>query len=337
LWLVPAAGVTVTLGLILASPVADGDSAQDLVRTLLHTPGLAARPDWRYLPALAALAAVHYVLAGVALRAAAGRGCRTRLRETTLVQLVATVANRVTPSGLGGAAVNSRYLSRRGLSIPEALGAVAGLSLFGGVADALAFVALLLLRAPLGLQGFGSELQALGVRLHQLTAPFVDPPWRIGALAAGLAVLSWLLCRSTRAGRRWPRIADAMEQAGRRATGLMRRPGDLAMLLASSAGTTIVQASALALSVAAVAGSSPAHDLGGLLAGYMVAAAVAGAVPVPAGLGSTEAALVGAVVLAHVSLAHAISAVLLFRLMTFWAPVPVGLLVAPRLRRAGAL
>jgi uncharacterized membrane protein YbhN (UPF0104 family) len=251
--------------------------------------------------------------------------------------LVATVANRVTPTGLGGAAVNSRYLSRRGLAVPEALAAVAGLTLFGAVADALAFGGLLLVGAPLGLHGFGGELQALSVRLHQVSAPLLAAPWRIAVLTAGLVALSWIVSRSVRATGRRGRITVALARAGRRTTGLLRRPGDLAVLLAASAGTTVVLALALAVSVAAVAGGGATRDLGGLLAGYMVGSAVGSAVPVPAGIGTTEAAIVGTVVLAHVGLGQAVAAVLLFRLVTFWAPVPFGLLVAPLLRRTGAL
>lgn len=336
-WLVLAVVLAGTLSILLGTPVADGDSARDLLSTLLRTPALVGRPDWRFLPAVAGLAAVHYVLAGLALRAAAGPGSRTRLLETTLVQLVATVANRLTPTGLGGAAVNARYLTRRGLPVPEAVGAVAALSLFGGLADALAFLLFSLLGAPLGLRGFDGELRALGSRLQGVVTPLVGAPWRIGVLAIALAALSWLAVRSARAGGRWGRIADGFLRAGRRAAALLRRPGDLAVLLTSSAGTTVVLGVALAVSVMAVAGPAAAPRVGALLAAYMVGAAVGGAVPVPAGIGSTEVALAGAVVLAHVPLGQAVAAVLLFRAVTFWAPVPVGVLATPRLRRAGAL
>lgn len=339
-WRVLATTVTVLAGiglLLVGTPVADGDTAQDLVPELVHTPALVASLDWRLLPVLVGLAAAHYLLAGVALRAAAGSACRLPLGESTLVQLVATVANRVTPNGLGGAAVNARYLSRRGLPVPEAAGAVAGLGLLGGVADAVSFMLLLVLGAPLGKEGFSAEFRVLGVGLHGVTAVLVGAPWRIGALTAGAAAVSWLVVRSARATGRWGRLVGGLSRVVRQTAGLVRRPGDVAVLMVSSAGTTILLAMALSVSVAAVAGGTPTGSLGGLLAGYMVGSAVGSAVPVPAGIGSTEAALVGTVVLAHVGLGQAVEAVLLFRVMTFWAPVPLGLLAAPRLRQTGAL
>ena len=50
-----------------------------------------------------------------------------------------------------------------------------------------------------------------------------------------------------------------------------------------------------------------------------------------------EAALVAVLVTTGLPAGAALSAVLLFRAVTFWAPVPVGLLLAPGLRRCRAL
>jgi len=70
---------------------------------------------------------------------------------------------------------------------------------------------------------------------------------------------------------------------------------------------------------------------------YLVGAGAATAVPVPAGLGSTEAALVAALVAARIAPGDAVGAVLIFRVVTFWAPVPIGVLAARSLRRKRAL
>jgi uncharacterized membrane protein YbhN (UPF0104 family) len=74
-----------------------------------------------------------------------------------------------------------------------------------------------------------------------------------------------------------------------------------------------------------------------VLVGYLVGAAVGTAVPMPSGIGSTEAALVTVLMATGLAAAPALSAVLLFRAVTFWAPVPLGLLLAPGLRRRRAL
>ncbi|MFC7563413.1 lysylphosphatidylglycerol synthase domain-containing protein [Actinomadura namibiensis] len=69
------------------------------------------------------------------------------------------------------------------------------------------------------------------------------------------------------------------------------------------------------------------------LTAYLVGAAAAAAVPSPGGVGSTEAALTGALIALGVTAAPALQTVLLFRAITFWAPVPIGLLTSRTLRR----
>ena len=92
---------------------------------------------------------LHYLLAGTALRAAAG----TRLGrwETTLVQLAAAAANRVVPAGLGAAAVNVRYLCRRGLTPAPAVGAVGAVGVLGALADGLLLLVVLLVGTWIGI------------------------------------------------------------------------------------------------------------------------------------------------------------------------------------------
>jgi uncharacterized membrane protein YbhN (UPF0104 family) len=105
--------------------------------------------------------------------------------------------------------------------------------------------------------------------------------------------------------------------------------------MASSAGTTLVLGVAFAVCTVAVSGTT--RDAGAFLVAYLVGAGAAAAVPIPAGLGSTEAALVAALVAAHINTSAAVQAVLIFRLVTFWAPVPLGILAAHTLRRRRAL
>jgi hypothetical protein len=78
---------------------------------------------WEFLPALILLCLLHYVFSAIALRGAADRPLP--LVATTLAQFTASAANRITPGGLGAAAVNTRYLVCRGLPLPRAAVAVA--------------------------------------------------------------------------------------------------------------------------------------------------------------------------------------------------------------------
>jgi uncharacterized membrane protein YbhN (UPF0104 family) len=54
---------------------------------------------------------------------------------------------------------------------------------------------------------------------------------------------------------------------------------------------------------------------------------------VPAGIGSTEAALVAVLGGAGISTGPALQAIVVFRAITYWAPVPIGILSARVLRR----
>ncbi|GLW63327.1 membrane protein [Actinomadura rubrobrunea] len=271
---------------------------------------------WELVPALVLLSVVHYVLAAVALRGAAGH--RLPMVETTLAQFTAAAANRVTPGGLGAAAVNTRYLVCRGMPPGRAVVAVAALQIAGVPAD------LLMLGAVLALSGGGNRMaDALGS--HATTVVGLLPSWPLLAAAGVLVPVAAL----------WWRRAVRSAPVGRVLAGvtdLCRRPGDLALTLAASAGTTFVLGLAFGISVLAVPGAADTGDMTALLAAYLIGAAAGTALPSPGGMGSTEAALVAALAALGVAAAPAVQAVLLFRLITYWAPVPVGLMAFRTLR-----
>jgi uncharacterized protein (TIRG00374 family) len=77
----------------------------------------------------------------------------------------------------------------------------------------------------------------------------------------------------------------------------------------------------LAACVAAFGGSVPIAKIGVV---YMTGSALGSIIPTPGGLGAVEAALTAGLTAAGVPGAAAVSAVLLFRLLTFWLPVPLG-------------
>jgi uncharacterized membrane protein YbhN (UPF0104 family) len=62
-----------------------------------------------------------------------------------------------------------------------------------------------------------------------------------------------------------------------------------------------------------------------------------GATPLPAFVGVTETALVGGLILSGYSSGSAILAVVIFRLITYWLPLPLGVLAARNLRTQALL
>ncbi|MFI0445784.1 YbhN family protein [Actinomadura sp. 6N118] len=271
---------------------------------------------WEFVPVLAFLSVLHYVLAAVTLRGAAGH--RLPLYTTTLAQFTAAAANRITPGGLGAVAVNTRYLVCRGIPLSRAAVAVAVMQVVGIPAD------LLLMGAVLGIDGGdGRVLGAMGA--HAAHVVGMLPPWpvfaAIGVVLPVALLLSRRVARSAAVGRTLGGLTD-----------LCRRPGDLAVTVGASAATTFVMGLAFALSVLAVPGAAGPGDTVALVAAYLVGAAASAALPAPGGVGSTEAALVAALAALGIAAGPALQAVLLFRAITFWAPVPIGLITCRTLR-----
>jgi uncharacterized membrane protein YbhN (UPF0104 family) len=284
---------------------------------------------WQYICVVLALAALHYVATAVAARSAAG--IPLPLGETLLVQLAAAAANRLTPAGIGAAAVTVRYFTRRGLRLPAALGAVAALSVLGAVADLIVLSILVLGGRWLGLSGGPQETKLLAAHVAHLVAP-LGSPWLWSAAIAVATGLALIWVRSGRAGHtcRWSQFWTPI---GR----LLRRPASLATLLIASGATTLVLGFAFIASTAMIPGPQPHASLGALLTGFMIGAAAGSAVPVPAGLGSTETALVAILIEVQVPASHAVAEVLIFRVLTFWLPAALGVLATRRLNRRRAL
>jgi uncharacterized protein (TIRG00374 family) len=90
----------------------------------------------------------------------------------------------------------------------------------------------------------------------------------------------------------------------------------------------------LAACVAAFGGSVPIASIAVV---YLTSSAFGAIMPTPGGLGAVEAALTAGLTAAGLPGAAAVSAVLLFRLLTFWLPVPVGWVALNYLERQGAL
>ena len=328
-WIIGCGLALLASAATISAATVDSDSGTDLVgvaRTTAHDIG---RLRWQYTAIVVALAALHYLATAVAARSAAG--VPLRLGETLLVQLAAAAANRLTPAGLGGSALTARYFTRRGLDAPAAIGAVTALAVLGALADLLVLTTLVLLGSWLGLHGSAHELGRLTGHITHLLGPLCSP-WLWAALALlGTAVLGACAARyQTAHARRWVHIWQPTRR-------LAQRPVALLTLLLASGSTTLVLGLAFVATTAMVPGPQPATGLGALLVAFMLGSAAASAVPMPAGLGSTDAALIAVLISVHVPAAHAVEEALIFRLLTFWAPAAIGVLATRSLCRRRAL
>ena len=302
-WLLATGSALVLVMAVLSARAVNADSGGDLVSMLATAGADVLRWRWQFAAVVAALAALHYAAAAAAVAARAAAGVRLPMREAVLVQLAASAANRISAAGVGGTAVNARYFSRRGLPIASAVGAIAALGALGAVAD-LAVLGLLVVVGPwLGLSGAAGEVGVLASAVTGLLGPLLSVwTWSAVLVAAGLLVLT---------RRRWSaRFSSALRHVVRPLRALLAAPGRLCLLLAASGATTLILAIAFVASVDMVPGSSAHAGTAALLVGFMFGAAAGNAVPVPAGIGSTETALVTVLVAGGVPAGHAVQVVI---------------------------
>jgi uncharacterized membrane protein YbhN (UPF0104 family) len=288
-----------TLVTLVASIAAVYLLAGELARTSLGN--VLGAADWRWGIAALALSAVTY--AGAAEELTGFVPGRLSFRLTLLAQLAGSFVTLVTPAAVGGATLNIRYLQRR--KIPTAVAAASV-----GVAQVVAFVlhVLLIIVFAAIAGGSGSE-------------PVHPPRWTWFVLA-GLVLIA-IVVLAIPAGRRIlrARLSPMLGQVLPRLLEVAQQPGKLARGIGGTLLLSLAYIACLAACVAAFSRSVPIAKIGVV---YLTGSAIGSIVPTPGGLGAVEAALTAGLTAAGVPGAAAASAVLLFRLVTFWLPVPLG-------------
>ncbi|HTQ21322.1 lysylphosphatidylglycerol synthase transmembrane domain-containing protein, partial [Mycobacterium sp.] len=234
---------------------------------------------------------------------------------TYLVQLGGSFLNRVTPHNVGGMALNFRYLQRAGVDTGAATGSV-GLQSLAGIAANLMLVSVFLARSG------RSTTVHLSVGRHQLL------------LLVSLALAACAVFGLTQRGRRYFRdkIWGFVRSAGITIAEVAKSPQHLSLVVVGALGGPIVQVVAFALCVHAVGGDLPLAQVGAV---YFGAHLLSSAAPVPGGLGALEAALIAGLSALGMPVGAAASAVLIYRLMTFWLAIPVGWVGLKFAQRAG--
>ena len=259
--------------------------------------------NWAWLPVIIGLSALTYVASAIALIGSVPGP--VPFGPAVLAQGASSFINRVSPANVGGMALNARFLQKTGTGAPASVAAVGVNALAGAIMHVALIVVFFALAG------------------HDLTKAFKLPSGSkiLLALAVIIAVIGVIL--ATRPGRRWTRkqlIPGARSAAGslRQAAG---SPFKLSLLTGGSALITLAYIAGLAASVQAFGGGPGLAVLGAV---YLAAAALAAAAPTPGGLGAIEAALVAGLTGVGMQPGPAVSAVLLYRLATYWLPVLPG-------------
>jgi uncharacterized membrane protein YbhN (UPF0104 family) len=147
------------------------------------------------------------------------------------------------------------------------------------------------------------------------------PGWTYIALAVLVAVILAVL--AVPAGRKMllSRLTTTLGQVIPRLLDIAQQPAKLAEGIGGALLVTAAYICCLDVSVRAFGGSL---SLVAVAVVYLTGSAIGSAVPTPGGIGAVEAALAAGLTAAGMHGAAAFSAVLLFRAVTFWLPVPVG-------------
>jgi len=270
--------------------------------------------DWRWGLIALALSAVTYV--GAALELSGFVVERLNFARTLLAQLAGSFVTLVTPAAVGGAAINIRYLQRRKIPAPVAAASV-------GVVQVVALVVhILMLIVFVAIAGANSK--------H----PIRPPTWAYFVLA-GLVVAAGVVL-ALPAGRRLlrARVAPTLGQVLPRLLEIAQQPRKLAEGIGGALLLTMAYILCLAACVQAFGGSVA---FAGIAVVYLTGSALGSIVPTPGGLGAVEAALTAGLAAAGLHGTEAASAVLLFRLLTFWLPVPIGWVALNYLERKDAI
>jgi uncharacterized protein (TIRG00374 family) len=224
---------------------------------------------------------------------------------TYFVSLGGSFLNRVTPNNVGGMALNFRYQQKAGIDSGAASAAV-GLETIVGLGANLLLLAVFAARTG----------RNTSVHFH-----FHVHQWVLVLITAALVGCG--LYGLTPRGRRFfhDKIWGFIRSAGTAIADVAKSPRHLALVGVGALGGPMVQITSLWLCVHALGGHVPFVEVGAVyLGGHLVASAA----PVPGGLGALEAALIAGLSALGMPVGAAASAVLIYRLLTYWLTIPVG-------------
>lgn len=297
--------VSLVAGVAAAYVLAGEVARADIASLIRHA-------DWRWAALALVLSAATYLASALSLTGFVLEPLR--FTRTCLAQLAASFVTLVAPAAVGSAALNIRYLQRNGVPAASATASV-------GVAQIVAFALHILLLVIFGvITGAG--------QLHSLQAP----GWVYVVLAALVAALIAALAVPPARRLLRARLVPTLGQVIPRLLDIAHDPRKLAEGIGGTLLLTLSYVLCLAACVRALGGTVPITSV---FVVYLTGSAIGSAAPTPGGLGAVEVALSAGLTAAGMAGATALSAVLLFRLLTFWLPAPFGWLVFTYLQRRG--
>ena len=321
--------------LVALTPTADAEPARlsrfSTRTVLLVVVGLVAgwtlmaRMDFQQVSAAVSQANVWWMLAALAFSVATYVGAgltlvafspaRLSLWRSTEVHLASAVVSLVAPAGVGGAAINLRFLNRKG--VPTAVG-VATVALVQVVQFIVTVVLLVVLAAMTG--------QSTGLTLPS--------GWMLVAAGVIVVLAAVVLVVPRARAWTWAKIEPTYRQVWPRLVWVMSNPVRLALGVGGALMLSLSYILSFSASLWAFGYTVP---FAVLAITYLASNTVGSIVPSPGGIGPVELALTAGLVAAGVPYGVALSTAIVYRLVTFWIPIPVGWLSLQRLQKVGDL
>lgn len=270
--------------------------------------------DWRWALAAVIFSLVTYVAAAWSLSGFVPE--RLPLHRTILAQLSGCFATLVSPPTLGSVAVNLRFLQKAGVHPALAAASV-------GVSQVVAFVMHMLLLLAFGL--------AAGTQ-----ADFTFQPPKIvviGVVVIAVIIVALFAIPQVRRVTH-ERVGPLLREVGPRLITVAQRP---MKVLEGIGGVLLLNLAFIAVLYASIEAFGGNLSIAVVAVVYLAGATIGQAAPTPGGLGAVEAALTAGLTAAGLDGGIALSAVLLYRVVTFWIPTIPGYWAFSWLTKRGAL
>ncbi|MFD9523299.1 YbhN family protein [Streptomyces sp. NPDC059979] len=289
----------------LVSFIAGAFGAYFLLTQLAHVDfgTVIGQAQWGWVGAALAFSALSYFAAAMSLLGFVPE--RVSFLRTVVAQVAGSFVKLVAPAAVGGVALNTRFLQRAGVRPGLAVASVGASQLFGLASHILLLLSFGYLtgteKTPemTPSRAVIAGLLTVAVLVLVVTAvPFMRKfiVTRVRALFAGVV----------------PRMLDVLQRPKKLMTGIG------GMLLLTGCFVMCLDASIRAF------GGGEAISYASIAVVFLAGNALGSAAPTPGGMGAVETTLTLGLIAAGLDKEVAISAVLLFRLMTFWLPVLPG-------------
>lgn len=228
---------------------------------------------------------------------------KIKLWDATLAQVAASFVGVAAPAGIGPAGLNLRFLTRQGMTMPVAVATVTVLQVYHFITT----ITLLLLIVVIS----GTSVASFSFDAMTILWVAAGVIALLAALFAIPKVRKWV----------WGKLAPIWTQIAPELTRVLANPREMVMAFV---GIIIVNAGFIGAFGASLAAFGHSLSFPALSVTFLLSNTAGSVIPTPGGIGPVEAALTGGLTLAGITAAVALSAAVVFRLVTFYIQVPIG-------------